>query len=98
MVQLRDAGLEPHLLDARVADTLKLFPEIAAFNLEEGMLVRWGGRWHHGADAIHLIAKLSRRSPLRTLLSNHRVAQFIYPMLRAGRRLALAVLGRPKIR
>jgi predicted DCC family thiol-disulfide oxidoreductase YuxK len=72
------------------------------FNLDDGMLVIVDGAYHHGADAVHIIAMLS--SPVDVLnrlnarlFRSRSLARLLYPGMRGGRNLTLALLGRKKI-
>jgi predicted DCC family thiol-disulfide oxidoreductase YuxK len=100
--RLREAVGPIELLDARSGD-----PRVAAFqhegyDLNEGMLFVFEGEVHYGKDAINLLAILSSPSTLfsrlnRAVLSNRRVARFIYPILKLGRRATLTLRGRSLI-
>lgn len=98
MLNLRRAVGEIELIDARSGD-----PRVAALrregvDLDQGMAVRHGDRLYHGAEAVQLLAALSAPGGvMRALLKSPRRAAAIYPLLRAGRRLTLRLLGRPPI-
>jgi predicted DCC family thiol-disulfide oxidoreductase YuxK len=71
----------------------------AGYNLDEGMVVQAEGRDLHGSDAVSYLAALSTPSDLlnrlnKTALSNPVAAAIVYPLLRAGRWLALFLMGR----
>jgi predicted DCC family thiol-disulfide oxidoreductase YuxK len=82
--------------DVRLIDARKE-PAVAArygLDLNEGMIVEFDGKVHHGARAMSLLARLSGTlSPLRS----ERVASAVYPLFRFGRNVALKVLGRSQI-
>ena len=82
--------------DVRLIDARKE-PAVAArygLDLNEGMIVEFDGKVHHGARAMSLLARLSGTlSPLRS----ERVASAVDPFLRFGRNVALKVLGRSQI-
>jgi predicted DCC family thiol-disulfide oxidoreductase YuxK len=71
-------------------------------DLDDGMVVMKDGRYHHGADALHVMAVHGSRRGLGNWL-NHVVfrsrtrARLLYPWLRAGRGLLLRLLGRKPI-
>jgi hypothetical protein len=70
--------------------------------LNEGMAAIYGGKIYHGSDAVVLISSMTEvrgRSGriIAKLLGNPTRAKVLYPLLKAGRRLVLAALGRPKI-
>ena len=99
--QLRDAVDELELVDARNSPAVLAELAIAPRRLEEGMVVVADGRQYHGADALHFLSHAMHR-PTRwwvrwvaRLSRSPRVAAGLYPMLRAGRRVALRLLGIP---
>ena len=74
----------------------------AGLNLDEGMVLFYGGRAYHGVDCLHLLALLSTGSGLFNRLNalafrQPTVARFSYPVMRAGRNLLLRLLHRPKL-
>ena len=92
-VDLVDARSE----DPRLADAL-----LNEFDLDDGMVAIWEGRYFHGRDAVHLLAKLSAPTGFwndlqRRAFASPRRAAAIYPCLAAGRRLFLRLAGRPLI-
>lgn len=76
------------LIDARTHPT----PARAyGLDLNAGMIVDLDGEVHHGASAVTLLSRLSRRpGPL----SSARVARWLYPWMRRGRAITLRLLGR----
>jgi predicted DCC family thiol-disulfide oxidoreductase YuxK len=99
LVRLRETVGKVELLDARSDD-----PRIATYwrhgyDLNEGMLFVYGGRVHHGADAMHVLASLSGSSTWfsrlnRSILSNRVTATLLYPLLKLGRRVTLLARGK----
>jgi predicted DCC family thiol-disulfide oxidoreductase YuxK len=74
----------------------------AGFDLDEGMLLKLSGRYYHGKDCIHALALLGRKSDLfgranGWIFRSERRSALLYPVLRAGRNLALRLLGRRKM-
>jgi predicted DCC family thiol-disulfide oxidoreductase YuxK len=74
----------------------------AGLNLDEGMVLFYGGRAYHGVDCVHLLALLSTGSGVFNRLNalafrQPIVARFSYPVMRAGRNLLLRLLGRAKL-
>jgi predicted DCC family thiol-disulfide oxidoreductase YuxK len=71
----------------------------AGFDLDQGMVLKIGGRYYHGADCVNVLASLSSGSNAFNRI-NARIfrspvlAGVLYPVLRTGRRIALALLGR----
>jgi predicted DCC family thiol-disulfide oxidoreductase YuxK len=102
MTRLRDSVGTVRLIDARSGDPLVATARAEGFDLNEGMLARYGDRWWFGPDCVHLLAMLSSRSGwfnrlTGRLFANPATARRLYPWMRAGRNAALRVLGRPRI-
>src|SRR5215468_3113509 len=91
------------LIDARSGDRRVIAAQAEGYDLEKGMLARFGNRAYHGADAVALLADLSnnrtfvQRFLSRILVSPKRAA-ILYPIMRFGRRLTLLLLGRSRIK
>lgn len=71
----------------------------AGLDLDEGMVLIYGGRYYHGADCIQMLALLSTPSGLfnrvnSAIFRNQRLATMLYPALRCGRNMLLRLLGR----
>ncbi|WFU66726.1 DCC1-like thiol-disulfide oxidoreductase family protein [Bradyrhizobium brasilense] len=100
LLRLRERIGRVELVDARSGD-----PRIAqycCYDLNEGMLLIYGEGTYHGAEAIHVLATLSSTSTLfnrlnQAILSNPATARWLYPLMRAGRNLTLALRGKPQI-
>jgi predicted DCC family thiol-disulfide oxidoreductase YuxK len=90
------------LVDARAGG-----PEVdevrrAGLDIDEGMVLRLGGRHYHGADCLNMLALLSTGSGLfnrvmSVLFRHPAAARIAYPVLAALRSTALLVLGRGRI-
>jgi len=97
------AGSGVRRIDARGDDALIAKATAAGLDLDDGMVVIHRGELYHGADALHLMAKLAPNRGIRNrvnklLFGSQRVARIAYPGLRAGRNTLLRLLGRRKIR
>jgi predicted DCC family thiol-disulfide oxidoreductase YuxK len=102
LYRLREKGQRVHLIDARSKHSI--VDDIGARNLDlnEGIVVCWRGRYHHGAEAMHLLATLAGEATLfnrlnRLVFSRPRLARALYPSLVRGRKLLLRLLGRKLI-
>ena len=100
--KLDRAAESVELIDARHHPEVLLAEGISGAALEDGMVVIADGRQHHGADAVHLLSTLSE-SPgrwwVRAVAAVSRsgpAARALYPVLKLGRRVALALLGVPR--
>ena len=101
-VRLRDTVGPVKLLDARQGGPLVEEVLAAGYDLDEGMVLKYRGRYYHGADCMHMIALLSTRSSWFNRLNSRlagssRLITRLYPILRAGRNATLRLLGRRKI-
>ncbi len=85
-------------------DDSEIMDEITArgIDVDEGMVVRVGGRLHYGADAIHELALLSSRKGFvnamsRLMFSSRRTSRTLYPIFKFMRNMLLKILGRTRI-
>jgi predicted DCC family thiol-disulfide oxidoreductase YuxK len=90
-------GLE--LFDARKGGVEVDKAKARGFDLDEGMVLVIGDHYYHGAECLNRLALMSSRSDtfnrLNFLLFRSKyLSRLGYPMLRAGRNLALRLLGR----
>jgi predicted DCC family thiol-disulfide oxidoreductase YuxK len=103
MMHLRDAVGDVDLVNAREGDPRVRAVQEAGYDLDSGMVVLWQDEVFFGDRAVHLLATLSsgKGGPLnrlqRAILSDPRRAARIYPVLAAGRRLVLRLIGRAPI-
>ena len=102
LVKLREAVGPVELIDGR--QNLDVTAELQArgIDLNETMVVNFGGVSYAGPRAIEILSLLSSDSGLvnrmmARLLRNGRRADFFYPILRFGRNSALRLLGKGKI-
>ncbi len=103
--RVREAVGTLHLVNARTEAEHPVMAEVnaARLDLDAGMVIKYGGRLYHGADALQLMALigskhgwLNRMNAL--LFRNKEVARFAYPFMRAARNLAIALKGAGKIK
>jgi len=91
------------LINARNADpTLLLDLANQGYDLNNGMLMIYGGTCYFGADCMHMLALLSSKSDFfnrccAVVFKNHKATKILYPILRTGRNLTLRILGKKKI-
>ncbi|HEX4271745.1 MAG TPA: DCC1-like thiol-disulfide oxidoreductase family protein [Rhizomicrobium sp.] len=101
-VKLKEAVGPVELLDARSGDPRLSHYWVQGYDLNEGMLFVYRGRVYHGHDAVNMLALLSSNSSVfnrlnQMLLSNRKVAAAVYPLLKLGRRLVLALRNKTLI-
>ena len=102
LVRLRQAVGRLRLVDAREGGPIVDEVTRAGLDIDEGMVLRIGGRLYHGADCIHAIALLSTPAgPFNrlnaALFRSRRLSRLLYPVLRAGRNAVLALRGTGRI-
>jgi predicted DCC family thiol-disulfide oxidoreductase YuxK len=90
------------LIDARTHPSLVAEHAAAGRSIDDGMVVAIGGEMHYGADATRKLAEIGQPATLarRSLLwfvGTAPWADALYPVLSAGRRVLLRLLGRPLI-
>lgn len=90
-------------INARSDDALVQRARDEGLDLNEGMVAVHNGQLYHGADALHLMARLAPQRGIknrlnRLLFGNQTFARLSYPLLRAGRNGLLWILGRDKIK
>jgi predicted DCC family thiol-disulfide oxidoreductase YuxK len=101
-LRLREAAGQVTLVNAREGGPLVDELRRVDLDLDEGMVLKLGGRYYHGADCIHALALLSSSSGLFNRINarvfrSPQLARVLYPVLRAGRNTVLRLLGRTKI-
>ena len=103
MVRLKNAAGRVRLLDARTPHPVVDELRAKGFDLDEGMALKIGDAIYHGDDCVHQLALMS--GPVGVLnrlhfwiFSNPKRTAALYPLMRAGRNLALKLLGRRKLR
>ena len=102
LLRLRAALGDVVLMDARNGGPLVQRLAAEGYDLDEGMVLLYGGGIYHGADCIHMLAQLSGESDLwnrvnAAVFGRPVLARLLYPILRFGRNSALRLLGRPKL-
>lgn len=102
MVRLREAGVELQLIDGREAPHLVRKYAERGMNINDGMILRFGGDVHFGADAINRLALMSTthgsfNAINRLVFSSPLASKLLYPVLRMGRNVTLRLLGRNPI-
>lgn len=99
VVRFKEAAGEVRLVNARDGGPIVDRIADAGLDLDEGMVLCYGGRYYHGADCIHMLAMLSSSSGIlnrvnAALFRSPTVSKVLYPVLRFGRNTLLKLLGR----
>lgn len=102
LLRLKESVGPVSLIDARSDDPFVAEVRAQGYDLNEGFVGKYGGRFYHGADCLHLVSMLSSSSGFwnRTMawvFRHERLARVLYPFLRAGRNTALFLLGKKQI-
>jgi predicted DCC family thiol-disulfide oxidoreductase YuxK len=102
LVRLKEAVGPVRLIDARRDPEAVLMLRGKGIEIDDTMAVTYGGATYAGAEAIELLSLLSSDAGflnrmMARLLRDKRRAKRLYPLLRAGRNLALRLLGRRRI-
>lgn len=102
VVRIRESVGNLRIVNAR--DESGIMQEIttAGLEIDDGMVLKMGGRLYYGADAINALAMISSRSDLFNRLNywifkSVRVSRVLYPVLAACRGVLLKILGRTRI-
>jgi len=100
--RLQGTGFDVELVDARARRDVLAEHAIDPRDLEDGMVVVLGERLYRGADAMHLLSTLTEAPGkwwvrlVALVARSPRAARLTYPLLKVGRRLALAAIGVPR--
>lgn len=102
LLKLRKAIGKVELIDARSGGSVVTDLHEAGYDLNEGMVAKYGDRIYHGADCVHILALLSTGSGvfnrINSIIFRSKIlSRVLYPVLRLGRNATLRLLGRPKI-
>ena len=101
LVRLKE-GFDVRLIDARTFPELVSAYRAMGYDLSEGMVARVGDDIHYGAEAITFLSAASSEADIwnrlmAAIFRKPRVAQAIYPAVKAGRAMALRLLGRSPV-
>jgi predicted DCC family thiol-disulfide oxidoreductase YuxK len=101
-VRVRESLGQLHLIDARADSRLVQEIRQAGYDPDDGMVLKVGNSFYHGADCVHALALLSSRSSIfnrlnAAVFASPSLSRIVYPILRAGRNATLRLLGRTKI-
>jgi len=102
IVRIRETVGDLKIIDAR--EKSEVLAEITArgLDIDKGMVLKMGGQFYYGSDAMHALALISSRSGLCNRLNywifrSKSVSSWLYPVLRLFRNLLLKLLGKTKI-
>lgn len=103
VLRLRQSVGKVTLVDARSDPQLVKDFADRGLDLNDGMAVIYGSRIYYGSDAMNILSCLTTSSgianqSMAAILRNPKVARTLYPVLRSGRAITLALLRRPSLR
>jgi predicted DCC family thiol-disulfide oxidoreductase YuxK len=101
-VRVREAVGSLHLVDGRQGGPWLTRVREAGLDLDQGMVLFYGGRAYHAQDSMHMLALMSSKVGLfnrvnAVIFSHELLARILYPGLRFGRNMILIALGRSKL-
>ena len=91
-----------NLVDVRGGGDLVNNIVALGFDLNDGMVLKYGDRYYHGAECVNILSLMSTRSGIfnkinAIVFQNCRVSNALYPLLRFGRNLTLKILRKNPI-
>ena len=91
-----------HLVNARDGGPIVEEVRSRRLDLDQGMVLLIGSQSYHGAECVNMLAMLSEPPSLfgrvqRVVFRSAVLSRWLYPVLRAGRRIALYILGKHPI-
>jgi hypothetical protein len=103
-LRIRQAVGPLHLIDAREGRDQPLVREVTdrGYDLDQGMVIKFGGRYYHGADALGIMALLGSETGWFNrvnglLFRSPRVAALLYPPMRGIRNALIRIKGISKL-
>lgn len=104
-LRMKSSVGELHLVDARNAPGDPVLAEVNArgLDLDEGAVIKYGGRFYHGDDAIHMMALLGSGQGWFNrmnagLFRSKTMARVCYPAMRGTRNFLVWLRGAGKLR
>lgn len=103
LLRLRDAIGPVSVIDARTRPDIVAELNSLKLDIDKGMVVQHGNQIYFGGDAVHILSALTTRSGIwnrmvAAIFGRKRLAQLLYPVLRAGRNLTLRLMSRQAIK
>lgn len=103
-LRIRQAVGNLHLINAREGAAQPLVREVTerGYDLDEGMVIKYGGKYYHGADALGIMALLGSETGwfnrMNVLLfRSPRLATLLYPAMRSTRNALIRIIGVSKL-
>ncbi|MBI1275520.1 DUF4166 domain-containing protein [bacterium] len=103
-LRIRDAAGTLHLINAREGKNHSLVQEVTqlGYDLDDGMVIKFGGKYYQGKDALGIMALLSSNigwfNRINAMLfRSPSMAAFLYPAMRGMRNTLIRVKGVSKL-
>jgi predicted DCC family thiol-disulfide oxidoreductase YuxK len=101
-VKIKKTVGDLHTVDARKNSVVMNEITAQGLNIDQGMVLKMGGKLYYGADAMHTLATISDRSDILNrfnyrVFKSNKAASFLYPLFKSARNLLLKILGKKKI-
>lgn len=102
LLRLQQGSGPVEMLSARSDDARLLSYWQQGYDLNAGMLVVLNNQVYAGAEAMQVLASCSSASDFfnrlhRTIFSSRKLAAFLYPILKLGRRMTLLLMRVPPL-
>ena len=102
MYRIREMAGEVDLINIRTRPDLIEDVRRRGYEINDGMIAVWNGKYYYGSDSVALMSMLSSEKGAfawmnRQLFGNPKTAARVYPWLVKGRKVALKLMGRKLI-
>ena len=102
VVRIRESVGDLKIINARENSEVMKEITLKGLDIDQGMVLKMGGQFYYGSDAIHALALISSRSGVFNrinywMFKSKTISRLFYPLLRFFRNLLLKTLGKTKI-
>ncbi len=102
VVRIRESVGDLKIINARENSEVMKEITLKGLDIDQGMVLKMGGQFYYGSDAIHALALISSRSGVFNrinywMFKSKVISRLFYPLLRFFRNLLLKTLGKTKI-
>ena len=102
MYRIKETAGEVDLINIRTRPDLIADVRSRGYEINDGMIAIWDGKYYYGPDSVALMSMLSADRGAfawmnRKMFGNPRTAARIYPWMVKGRKAALKLMGRELI-
>lgn len=102
IVKIKETVGNLKIINARESSEVMNEITKAGLDIDQGMVLKMGGKLYYGSDAIHALALISSRSGVFNrvnywIFRSESISKLLYPMLRSCRNLLLKIIGISRI-